>query len=88
MEAEALLKMLIDLHDKHGAEMFVKNIVIDDDSSTKALVRHNSKVAKKGRLPSFIPEPNWLADPSNRIKVVARKIYALASLPPPPIRLH
>ena len=34
----------------------------------------------KGRLPEGINELDWLADPSNRTKVVAKPIYQLAGL--------
>ena len=35
----------------------------------------------KGKLKFEVPEPDWLASPSHRIKVVAKPIFALAAAP-------
>ena len=79
MEAEGLLQILMRLNDKHEGKVHIKAVVSDDDTTMKSVIRHESSVAKKGRLPADIPEPIWLADPGHRIKVVAGKIYALAN---------
>ena len=79
MEADGLLQILTRLHEKHDGKVHIKAVVSDDDTTMKAVVRHESSVAKKGRLPAEIPEPKWLADPGHRIKVVAGKMYALAN---------
>ena len=47
----------------------------------RAVLSHQSAHKKKGRLPEEIPEPRWLADPTHRIKVVAKAIFVLANLP-------
>ena len=58
----------------------LKSIVSDDDSTMRALLKH-PKNHKRGKLNPEIPEPSWLADPSHRTKVVAKYIFALATLP-------
>ena len=54
-------------------------IVSDDDTSMRAILKHKKTDSDtdKGKLPSHIPEPIFKADPSHRVKVVAKYFYAL-----------
>ena len=54
-------------------------IVSDDDSSMRAIVKHKKSelLSDKGKLPPHIPEPIFKADPSHRVKVVAKYFYLL-----------
>ena len=58
----------------------MKAIVVDNDSSMRALLRHPDN-NPKGRLLLEIPESEWLSDPSHRTKIVEKPFYLLASLP-------
>ena len=44
----------------------------------RALLKHGIN-HPKGKLKPEIPEPEWLADPSHRTKVVAKPIFALTN---------
>ena len=46
----------------------------------RALLKHSIN-HPNGKLKPEIPEPEWLADPSHRTKVVAKPIFALANAP-------
>ena len=80
MEADSALVIVKNLYEKNNKLVYVKGIVADDDSSTKAILKHKIN-NRKGKLPPEIPEPIWLADPGHRIKTVSSKIYALVPLP-------
>ena len=45
----------------------------------KEMRRHTSTVNKRGRMPTEIPEPELLADPSHRTTVIAKSIFNLAN---------
>ena len=79
MEVEAALDIVTRIGKEHNGRVFVKAIVSDDDSSMRALLKHKQN-SKKGRLPSYLPEPKWLADPGHRTKSVSSKIYNLLKL--------
>eukprot|EP00957_Ditylum_brightwellii_P207003 15351015-Ditylum_brightwellii.AAC.1 len=62
--------------------VLVQKIVADDDSSMKAILRYScqqngQKKKDAGQLPLLIPEPQWLADPMHRTKVVANKFFEI-----------
>jgi len=79
MEADAALTLYKDIYNKSGKRIHLQAVVADDDSSMRALLKHRCN-NPKGRLPEDMNEPDWLADPSHRTKVVAKPIYHLASL--------
>ena len=58
----------------------MKAVVADDDSSMRALLKHKTN-NHKGRLPQEMSQPEWLADPSHRAKVVAKPIFLLSTMP-------
>ena len=80
MESDAALHLYKRLLQDNDKKVVLKAIVADDDSSMRALLRHPHN-NPKGKLPLEMPEPEWLADPSHRTKVVAKAFYALAYLP-------
>ena len=47
----------------------------DDDSTMSAHLRHESN---GGKLPDRIPQTEFLANPSHRIKVMAKPLFKLA----------
>ena len=50
----------------------------DDDSTMRALLQHRSN-HDKGLLPSHIPQPVFLADPSHRIKVMSKPFFKMVT---------
>ena len=80
MKSDAALNLYENLFYDSKKKFVLKSIVSDDDSTMRALLKH-PKNHKRGKLNPEIPEPTWLADPSHRTKVVAKYIFALATLP-------
>ena len=80
MEANAALEAYNELHRVSNGTNALSHIIADDDSSMRALLRHKSNNHPKGALPSDLPEPAWLADPTHRTKVMAKPFFALAAL--------
>ena len=61
-------------------------IVSDDDSKMQDVLKYTSKGARgqvmessKVKLDEEIPEPSFLADPSHRVKVVAKHIFSIVN---------
>ena len=79
MEADAALHLYKLLYYNSDKQLTLEAIVADDDSTMRALLRWFSIINKRGRLPTEIPEPEWLADPSHRTKVIAKPIFNLAN---------
>ena len=71
MEVGAALHLYKSVYTLFEKQLTLRAIVVDDDSTTRALLRHESN-NKKGRLPSNIPQPEWLVKPSHRTKDVAK----------------
>ena len=84
MEASAILKMVEDAF--YNCFFIIDVIVSDDDSTMRAVLKHPYKGARgqvlkssKGKLHTEIPEPSFLADPSHRVKVVAKHIFSIVN---------
>ena len=66
---------------------FITDITVaDNDSTMRAVLKHPSKGSQgqvlessKGKLDEEIPEPSFLADPSHRVKVVAKHIFYITN---------
>ena len=84
MEDSAILKM--------AEDAFYNNFFIidvfdhDDDSTMRAVLKNPSKGVRgqvmksyKVKLDGEIPEPSFLADPSHRVKVVAKHIFSIVN---------
>ena len=79
MESDVALNPYKRLFLGTNKKLTLKAIIADDDSLMRALLRHPANNSK-GKFLLKIPEPEWLAHPSHRTKVVAKPLYALASL--------
>ena len=84
MEASAILKMVE--YDFYNQFFIVDFIVCDNGSTIRAVLKHpligdRVQVLKtsKGKLDEEIPEPSFLADPSHRVKVVAKHIFSIVN---------
>ena len=82
MEASTILNMVE--YAFYNRFFIIDIIVSDDDSTMRAVLKHPSKGARvhvlkssKGKLHEDIPEPSFLADPSHRVKVVAKHIFSI-----------
>ena len=82
VEASAILKMVEDvLYNR----FFIIDVIVRNDYRTmRAVFKHPSKGARgrflkssKGKLDEEIQEPYFLADPSHRVKVVAKHIFSI-----------
>ena len=55
----------------------IEFVVSDDDSTMRANLHHIG-THKNGKLPILAHQPKFLCDPSHRIKVMVKDIFALA----------
>ena len=78
MEAKPALSLTTELFDKSKARLYLNEIVSDDDSTMRALLKHQSN-NDKGRLPRNIPQPDFLADPSHKIKVMSQPFFNIVT---------
>ena len=84
MEASAILKMV---EDAYYNRFFIIDVIVSNDYSiVQAVLKHpiigvRGQILKtsKGKLDVQIPEPSFLADPSHRIKVVAKHIFYIVN---------
>ena len=84
MENSAILKMLEDAFNNRF--FTIDTIVSNNDSTMRAVLKHPSKGARgqvikssKWKLHTEIPETSFLADPSHRVKVVAKHIFSIVN---------
>ena len=84
MDASAILKMV---EDAFYNRFFIFDVIVSDiDSTIQDVLNHPSKGARcqvpktsKGKLDEEIPKPSFLADPSHRVKVVAKHIFSIVN---------
>ena len=82
MKASAILKMV---EDAFYNRFFIVEVIVSEDGSTmQAVLKHpligvRGQVLKtsKVKLDEETPEPSFLADPSHRVKVVAKHIFSI-----------
>ena len=74
MEVSAALEIILEL-DKKGVS--VESIVSDDGSTMRAHLKHEN-TEKNAKLPRYVHPPIFLCDPSHRIKVMIKEVFALA----------
>ena len=84
MEASEILKMVED--EFYNCFFIIVVIFSDDDITIRAVLKHPSKgdrgqvlKSSKGKLDEEIQEPYFLADPSHRVKVVAKHIFSIVN---------
>ena len=81
METYAILNIVEDAF--YNCFFIIDVIVSDNGSTMQAVPKYPSKCAQgqvlnpsKGKLDEEIPEPSFFADPSHRVKVVAKNIIS------------
>ena len=75
------------VEDAYYNHFFIIDVIVsDDDSTMRSVLKHPSigvrgQVLKtsKGKLDVQIPEHSFLADPSDRIRVVAKQIFYIVN---------
>ena len=56
--------------------VYINELVTDDDSTMRA---HLKNISNGGKLPYIINEPQFLADPSHRVKVMCKPLFAMVT---------
>ena len=79
MEASLAQDLIRGIFENSGGRVFVEYVVSDDDSTMRAYCK---AAENGGKLPQGIPEPTFYADPSHRIKCMAKPIYKMVTSPP------
>jgi len=74
MEAAVAMDLIVAVHDKMDSRVYCETLVSDDDSTMRSHLQHSEN---GGKLDNSIPQPDFLADPSHRIKVMAAPIFKL-----------
>ena len=74
MEAAVAMDLIVAVHDKMDSRVYCETLVLDDDSTMRSHLQHSEN---GGKLDNSIPQPDFLADPSHRIKVMAAPIFKL-----------
>ena len=75
MEATSARKLITEICQNSHGVLYMDYICADDDSTMKKYCTH------EGGLPDDVPQPIFLADPTHRVKVIAKYLYALGYLP-------
>ena len=82
MEPSALLKMV---EDAFYNNFCIIDVIVSDNDSTMQYVLNHTSIGVRGqvlkisqrKLDEEIPEPSFIADPSHRVKVVAKHIFSI-----------
>ena len=61
---------------------YIKTIICDDDNNMRKHLKHKSEKHPKGMLPSSIPEPIFLVDPTHRVKTIAKYFFSARKINP------
>ena len=78
MESETIVRLVLNAPRKSG--MYVRGLVMDDDTTTPAKLREDTGSESKGRLPKNLTGISILADPSHRKRTWRNWYYKLAAL--------
>ena len=76
MESTLCRQMLEEVTESTNSRVSVGTLVTDDDSTLRS---HCKLHENGGKLRAGVPEPTFLADPSHRVKVMLKPIFALVS---------
>ena len=78
MEAIVALYLTTDVHTNSKGKVYIEALVSDDDFTMRMLLKHKDN-HPKGKLSCMIPQPTFLADPSHRIKVMAKPFFLMVT---------
>ena len=81
MDATAIMHMAMISVTEH--KFVMRWIVSDDDNVMRAHLRYPKRDDKKdkGKLPAWVYQPEFMADPGHRKKSIAKYSYALSTQP-------
>ena len=68
------MDLIVSVYEKMDGRVYCKVLVSDDDSTMRSHLQHSEN---GGKLDNSIPQPDFLADPSHRIKVMAAPFFKL-----------
>ena len=74
MEATTVAELITRISEQFHGKSRVSTIISDDDSSMRSHCSH------EGGLSRHVHEPNFLADPSHRCKIIGKPFFKLASM--------
>ena len=74
MEAAVAMDLIVAVYEKTDGRVHCEVLVSDDDSTMRSHLQHSEN---GGKLDGSIPQPDFLADPSHCIKVMAPPIFKL-----------
>ena len=76
MEAALAFDFVIKIDEMFKGLVYIKEIITDDDSTMRA---HLKNITNGGKLPDHILQAIFLADPSHRVKVMCKPIFAMVT---------
>ena len=76
MESFAIVQLLKNAPEK--LKVYVRKIVLDDDTTTPSHIQEDTGPQSKGCLPAHLAGVTILADPSHRRRTVSNRLYTLA----------
>ena len=80
IESALALDLVSNISNNSDHICYVKDMVSDDDSTMR---KHCQTVVNGGKLPEGVRQPQFLADPSHRIKCMSKPIFKMVTNPPP-----
>ena len=83
METVLSLDLLTEVDRKRDHKVYTKDMVTDDDST---MWSHCQNKNNGGKSPNHIPQPNYLADPSHRFKVMVKPFFRMVNTAKYPTR--
>ena len=78
MESAAILEFCTNAP---AQNYYIKTIICDDDNNMRKHLKHKTDQNRKGKLSTEVPEPVFLADPTHRVKTIAKYFFQLAQKP-------
>ena len=76
MESDLVLELLQTIYKDTKEKDSVSHLVTDDDTTLRS---NCSNKKNGGKLTNNITQPHFLADPSHRIKVISKPIFAMVT---------
>ena len=74
MDTAVAMDLIVAVYEKMDGRVYCDVLVSDDDSTMRSHLQHSEN---GGKLDNSTPQPDFLADPSHRIKVMATPIFKL-----------
>ena len=76
MEASLALDLIMDMFNKMNGKVYIEKLVSDDNSTMRSLLQQKT-VHDKGQLLEATPQPFFVCDLSQRIKVMSKPVFKM-----------